>query len=273
MSVFAVAGYTRLRSCGQEVINSVVSGFQCSTNDCMCRSDIMTSAIAAINVGALDSCSDNAIDATSAMGVYINYCESNNYTPPSFATTIFVPKPVGECNSSFHHFLNFFADKFQGNTSPVLHMQSVRGYQYLHLCAQRGLRAGIKPFFCSTNDCLCRQDIKDLAVSSISATVSSYCEESSRSSAHIDVSSATSAFLGYCSSNGYHLPTTTTITPGTSIFHIGRYISQDDDEILRVYFYHADRYEHASCYEHVTSILCVYLLPPSFSEVINNVHR
>lgn len=66
----SMIGYTQLRSCGQEVINSVVSGLHCATNDCMCRLDIMASAIVAINTSTLSSCSDNAIDATSNGDVY-----------------------------------------------------------------------------------------------------------------------------------------------------------------------------------------------------------
>lgn len=97
VTITANPDYTRLRCCGTNAINSVTSTFSCHTNDCMCRSDRMSSAIIAIQNGALGSCSN--IDANSAAAVYIGYCEANGYTRPSFATTVTVSSPKGECNN------------------------------------------------------------------------------------------------------------------------------------------------------------------------------
>lgn len=92
----AAIGYNQLRSCAQQGLDNGVNQFHCNTNDCLCRMDIMASAIMAINATAIAGCTGNMIDATSAMGVYIVYCEANSYTKPSLAATISVPSPTGK---------------------------------------------------------------------------------------------------------------------------------------------------------------------------------
>lgn len=106
MNLHAAMGYNQLRSCAQSVVDGVASVINCNANDCLCRSDIMSSAIVAINTSAVGGCSGNMIDATSAMGVYIRYCEANSYTEPAFAASISVLNPVGEHIHSRQFFEN-----------------------------------------------------------------------------------------------------------------------------------------------------------------------
>jgi hypothetical protein len=91
VTIAAAADCARLRCCATEAINSVTSS--CRTNDCMCRSDRVFSAI---QTGASESC-QNAIDATSAVAVYTSYCRANGYVRPSF-TSGTVSSPEGECD-------------------------------------------------------------------------------------------------------------------------------------------------------------------------------
>lgn len=97
----AAAGYTRLRRCGTEAINSVTSVYSCRTNDCICRLDRMPSMVTAIQTGASRSCYDNDVDATSAVAVYLSYCSTIGYTLHSFAN-VSIPLPEGEYNKSFN---------------------------------------------------------------------------------------------------------------------------------------------------------------------------
>ena len=92
----AFSGYDNLRLCAQFCVDPTVSTYNpglialgCSTNDCMCRADILPQAVSAVSTCAVTSCS-NANDVASATSFMQAYCSSVDSATfvPLLTTTI-----------------------------------------------------------------------------------------------------------------------------------------------------------------------------------------
>lgn len=87
----AFSGYGNLRSCAQFCVdpngistyNPGLVALGCSTNDCICRADILSQAVSAVSTCAVTSCSNgnDVASATSFMQAYCSSVDSATFVP------------------------------------------------------------------------------------------------------------------------------------------------------------------------------------------------
>jgi hypothetical protein len=99
--------YSSLRYCAQQGLDKGIDEYGCGTNDCLCREDILSSAITAISTEVDGYCTSASADASSAIAAVVGYCSANTYSAVSFSNP---PSPTGPTTTSarpgeyIHHF-------------------------------------------------------------------------------------------------------------------------------------------------------------------------